>query len=238
MKSVLGLLRAAAVTVICLVMASLEIIALPIGGKDGKLFHALARFWARAVLAVCGITVKVVGLENLDLSRSHVYVSNHASMVDIPAIIASIPDQIRIVYKKELEAVPVFGWGLKWGHYIGIDRRKGSEARRNLEEAAEKIRHGASVLLYAEGTRTLDGKLQPFKRGAFNLAVRAGVPVIPLTVNGSYHLFPKRSLSVRPGVVTLVLGAPIEVNATPGKEAELDLMEQVRSVIAQHYVDQ
>jgi 1-acyl-sn-glycerol-3-phosphate acyltransferase len=238
MKHLLGLIRSTAVVVICIAMASLEIIALPFGGRDGRLFHALARFWARAVLTVCGITVKVVGLENLDLTRSHVYVSNHASMLDIPAILASIPDQIRIVYKKELEAVPIFGWGLKWGHYIGIDRRKGSEARRNLEEAAEKIRNGASVLLYAEGTRTLDGKLQSFKRGAFNLALRAGVPVIPLTVNGSFHLFPKRSLSVRPGTVTLVLGAPIEVNAADGKEAELELMEKARAAIAQHYVDQ
>jgi 1-acyl-sn-glycerol-3-phosphate acyltransferase len=238
MRHAFGLLRAAAGMAISLIMATLEIIVLPFGSRSGRLFHALARFWARAVLTVCGIKVKVVGLEGLDPSRSYVYVSNHASMFDIPAIIASIPDQIRIVYKKELEVVPVFGWGLKWGHYIGIDRRKGTEAKRNLDEAAEKIRRGASVLLYAEGTRTMDGKLQPFKRGAFNLAVRAGAPVVPLTVNGSFHILPKNSLSVRPGTVTLILEAPIVVKAEQGREAELELMEAVRSAIARHYIDQ
>jgi len=238
MRTIVGAAKFVAGVIISIVMACLEILFLPINRKEGRLFHALARFWARAVLFVCGVRVRIVGLENIDPSRNYVYVSNHASMFDIPAILAGIPDQIRIVYKKELEVIPFFGWGLKWGSYIGIDRGRGSRAMKSLEEAIETIRKGASILLYAEGTRTTDGKLQPFKRGAFNLAVKAGVPVVPLTVNGSYRLLPKHSIQVRGGTVELVLERPITVDGNDGKEAELHLLERVHRAIAKHYRDQ
>ena len=237
MKTLVGLIRFVVAVVISLTFAALEILTLPFH-RGGFLFHALARGWAHSVLFICGVKVQTVGRENVDFTRSYVYVSNHASMFDIPAIVAGIPDQIRIVYKKELEVIPLFGWGLKWGSYIGIDRGKGSDAVRSLEEAVGKIRNGASVLLYAEGTRTLDGKLQPFKRGAFNLAVKAGVPVVPLTVNGSFNILRKHSFVIRPGKITLVLGRPITINGTSGKEAEMKLMDDVHRAIAEYYLDQ
>ncbi len=234
----IGTLRFLISVVISIVMAILEIIMLPVDRKRGRVFHALSRFWARAILLTCGVRVRVHGLAKIERGQNYVYVSNHASMLDIPVIVAGIPDQIRIVYKKELEVIPFFGWGLKWGSYIGIDRGRGSEAMKSLDEAIEKIRRGASVLLYAEGTRTLDGKLQPFKRGAFNLAVKAGVPVVPLTVNGSFNLLPKHSMRVQPGTVDLVLEAPIRLEQETGKEAELSLMEKVHAAIERHYIDQ
>jgi 1-acyl-sn-glycerol-3-phosphate acyltransferase len=167
-----------------------------------------------------------------------VYVSNHASLFDIPVIAAGVPDKVRIIYKKELERIPVFGWGLKAGAYIAINRQRGVEAMQALDEAAERIRTGTSVILYAEGTRTLTGSLQPFKRGAFNLALRAGVPVIPLTINGTFHILPKHSISVRPGTVHLILDAPIPPTPERGRDAEIRLMEKVHTAIAHHYVDQ
>jgi 1-acyl-sn-glycerol-3-phosphate acyltransferase len=100
------------------------------------------------------------------------------------------------------------------------------------------MREGASVLLYAEGTRTMDGRLQPFKRGAFALAVKSGVPVIPLTVNGSYNILRKHSISIRPGSVELVLSDPIDVTAKSGKEGEMNLMQRVHDAIARNYVNQ
>ena len=237
MSTVLGFLRAVAGAVVCMVFATLTLITLPFNRK-GMVFHALARGWARVLLFICGVEVHVTGRDNLDRSKTYVYVSNHASLFDIPAIIAGVPDQIRIVYKRELERIPLFGWGLKWGSYIGIDRGKGTEAVRSLEKAAERIRKGASVLLFAEGTRTTDGRLQPFKRGAFNLAIKAGVPVIPLTVNGSYHILPKRSVSVRPGRVNLLLGTPILPEGGEGKGAEVRLMNEVHAAIEDNYIDQ
>ncbi|MBA4312178.1 MAG: 1-acyl-sn-glycerol-3-phosphate acyltransferase [Chlorobiaceae bacterium] len=212
-------------------VAILELIITPFH-RTGKLFHTLARFWAYGILKVCGVKVKVEGIENVDFSRSYIYVSNHASQFDIPAVVAGIPDQIRIVYKKELEKIPIFGWGLKYGKtYIGIDRGRGQDAIQSLEDAANKIRNGASVLLFGEGTRSADGKLQQFKRGPFNLALRAGVPIVPVAINGSYKVLPKHSFRIRPGTITLVLSSPIKPPENEGKEAELALRDEVRAAI-------
>jgi 1-acyl-sn-glycerol-3-phosphate acyltransferase len=237
MRTLGGWLRALGAGVSSVIFAAVIAVTLPFD-RNGVVFHALARAWAHVLLFICGIEVQVQGLEKLDLGRNYIYVSNHASMLDIPAIIAGVPDEIRIVYKKELERIPLFGWTLKWGSYVGINRGRTAEAMKSLEEAATRIRNGASVLLFAEGTRTSDGKLQPFKRGAFNLALTAGVPVVPLTVNGSYHILPRRSLSIRPGRIVLVLDSPVVPNGGEGKDAELKLMNQVHAVIAHHYVNQ
>ena len=216
-------------------VSMLELIIIPFD-RTGKTFHALARFHAYGVLAVCGVKVNVEGLERVDFTRNYIYVASHASFFDIPAVIHGIPDQIRIVYKKELEVIPIWGWALKLGKtYIAIDRRKGVDAAQSLEEAANKMRHGASVILFAEGTRTPDGMLQPFKRGPFNLAVRAGVPIVPLAINGSYRILPKHSWHIMPGTITLVLGAPIQPPAANGKESELKLRDEVHNVISQYY---
>jgi 1-acyl-sn-glycerol-3-phosphate acyltransferase len=234
----MGAIRFFFAVLISIASAIAELLLIWVDRKRGRVFHAIARGWARTVLGLCSVRVTVRGLDKVDFSRNYVYVSNHASMFDIPVILAGIPDQIRIMYKKELDIIPFFGWGLRYGSYIGIDRGRGSNAVRSLEEAVEKIRRGASVLMYAEGTRTLDGKLQPFKRGAFNLALKAGIPVVPLTVNGSFSILPKHSVSVRPGTVELVLDAPIPVPEWAGKDAELQLMQDVHAAIARHYIDQ
>jgi 1-acyl-sn-glycerol-3-phosphate acyltransferase len=232
-----GILRFLAIVVVSLAFSVSAMATVPLD-RTGKMFHANNRLWARCVLWLGGISISVQGLERVPFTRNYVYVANHASMFDIPAIIAGIPDQIRIVYKKELEWIPLFGWGLRIGSYIGIDRSGGTKAMKSLEEAASRIRNGASVLLYAEGTRTLDGKLQPFKRGAFHLAMTSGVPVVPLTVNGSFHILRKHSIAIRPGHVELVLDSPITYEDGAGKNAERNLMDSVYSAISKHYRNQ
>lgn len=232
-----SILRFTAAVALTFVNAIAALVCIPFDRK-GKLYHGISRFWSRSVLRVCGVRIRVRGAEHADHPGPTVYVSNHASMLDIPVVVAGIADDVRLVYKKELEWIPLFGWGLKWGSYIGIDRGRGNEAARSLEEAVEKIRGGTSVLLFAEGTRTSDGTLQPFKRGAFHLATRAGVPVIPLTINGSYGIVPKHSMRIRPGTVELVLDAPIHLENATGRDAELRLMEQVRAAIEKNYIDQ
>ncbi len=200
--------------------------------RTGKWFHFIARAWAKTILRVCGVIVQVEGLEKINFTRNYIYVSNHASQFDIPAVIACIPDKIRIVYKKELEKIPIFGWGLKYGKtYIAIDRERSHHALQSLEKAAKKIRTGASVLVFGEGTRSVDGKLQPFKRGPFNLALKAGVPIVPVSIKGSYKILPKHSFRIRPGTIKLILSSPIEVTSTNGKGSELILRDKVYSVI-------
>ncbi|MBI5474171.1 MAG: 1-acyl-sn-glycerol-3-phosphate acyltransferase, partial [Ignavibacteriae bacterium] len=235
MKKLIGLLRFLALFFNSMAYAGVILISL-LFTRSSRVFHAFCRSWARVSLAICGVRIRVDGVEKIKGGSGFVYVSNHASMFDIPAVIAGIPDQIRIVYKKELHWIPIFGWGLKYGSYVAIDRGRSVKAQQSLEEAISKIRNGESVLLFAEGTRTLDGKLQPFKRGAFHIAVQAGVPVVPLTINGSFKILPKHSFTVVPGEVHLVLEKPIELGATQGKEAELTLMEEVHGAMEKHYV--
>jgi len=198
-------------------------------------FHWIPRTWSKLVLKLFGISVDVRGAEHVQPGRPYVYVANHSSYFDIPAAVYGIPDRIHIVYKKELHRVPFFGWGLKWGSdYIAIDRGRGPKAAESLEQAAKKIKGGKSVLLFAEGTRTSDGKLQPFKRGAFNLAVRAGVPVVPVAISGSYRILPRHSWRVRPGAIRLFIDKPIEIRRD-GKDEELKLMDEVHAVIEKYY---
>jgi 1-acyl-sn-glycerol-3-phosphate acyltransferase len=206
--------------------------------RNGEITHLMAKTWSKFILWVFGIRVQVKGIENLERGKSYVFVSNHASMFDIPAVIASIPAQIRLVLKKELTRIPVWGWALKYGGYISIDRSNPLAAQKSLEKAAERIRDGTSVLLFGEGTRTRDGKLQPFKRGAIALAVHSHVPIIPVTINNSFKILPKGSWKVRPQDIVLVLERPVQTQTVSGKDSEVKLVEEVRAAIAKHYIDQ
>jgi 1-acyl-sn-glycerol-3-phosphate acyltransferase len=237
-KTMLGsMIRLVAGFAVTFVMAIVAVVAV-VFDRSGKHYHWVSRTWSRLVLPVVGVRIRVRGMEHLEPGQSYIYVTNHASMVDIPVVSAGVPDELRIVYKRELEKIPLFGWGLRMSNYIGIDRGSSPESRRSLDEAVEKIRKGASVLMFAEGTRTSNGKLQPFKRGAFHLAIRSGVPVVPLTINGSFGIVPKHSFRIRSGVVELVFSEPISTSGSEGKDAELKLMEQVRTAIASEYHDQ
>ncbi|HLX11512.1 MAG TPA: lysophospholipid acyltransferase family protein, partial [Bacteroidota bacterium] len=202
-------------------------------------FHLISRIHSFTVLKLCGVRVEVHGTEFLEPGKSYIYVSNHASLFDIPAVIAGLPDRVRMVYKKEIHKIPVFGWGMKLSKvYISVARGSGPDGKRSIDDAAEQIRNGSSVLLFAEGTRTHDGKLQAFKRGAFHLAMRAGVPVVPLTINGSYKVLPRNSWDVRPGVISLVLDKPIVPPNADGREEEIRFKDQVQEIISRHYIDQ
>ncbi len=238
MNRLTGFFRLATAALFTLFVAIVAITGNLFDRRRGRVFFWLARRWARGVLAICGLRLNVKGAELLDRSGHYVYVSNHASLFDIPVLTAALPTDIRIVYKKELEKIPIFGWNLRWGPYIAIDRENKAEAVRSVEEAARRIHGGDSVLLYAEGTRTEDGRLQPFKRGAFNLAVKSGVPVVPVTINGTFRIMAKRSIAIRPGPVEVVLSSPISVNPEGGKEEELRVMEEVRRAIAETYRNQ
>lgn len=231
------LLKFVVIALVTVPVALVEIIV-SLVDRSGTSFHAVGRFWSWMILQLYRIRVSVEGVENLNPGERYIYVSNHASMFDIPAVLLGIPDQIRIVLKKELTRIPFFGWAMSLGPYIVIDRSHAQDAARSLDRAAEKIRNGASVLLFAEGTRTLNGKLQPFKRGAFALASKSGVPIIPVTINNTFGILPKGSKVVRPAHINVVLGKPIRTTGITGKPAEMKLMEEVHQAIAAHYIDQ
>lgn len=218
-------------------LSILALLSSPID-STGRTFHWTARVWSRFILWLFRIKVVSKGADVIDPAHHYVYISNHASAFDIPAVVVGIPDDIRFVLKKELTRIPIWGWALKYGHYISIDRSRARDAIKSLDEAARRMRNGASVILFAEGTRTRDGKLQPFKRGAFTLAAKAGIPIIPVTINRTFGILPKGSLRVHPADIELVFGKPIPVDEYQGREGEQRLMERVRDAVTQNYIEQ
>jgi 1-acyl-sn-glycerol-3-phosphate acyltransferase len=206
--------------------------------RSGRYFRMSPWWWSRFIFWFFGMKVSVKGYENLDPKKPYIFVSNHASMFDIPTVFVALKGNVNIVFKKELSYVPIWGWALRFGHFIMIDRSNPREAMASIKRAAQSIREGSSVILFPEGTRTLDGKLQSFKRGAFSLAAKAGVPVVPLTINGTFTIMPKGSYHIKPANISVVLGKPISTSGLDGRDDELKLMKQVHHVIEKNYIHQ
>ena len=145
----------------------------------------------------------------LDRSRPCVYVANHQSQFDIPALVLAMPAEFRMVAKRELLHIPIFGWALWLAGFVFIDRTDRDRAIERLEKTVRILRKGISVVVFAEGTRSRDGRLLPFKKGGFILALKAGLPIVPVSIRGGREILPKGSLRVRPGAIDVVFGAPI-----------------------------
>jgi 1-acyl-sn-glycerol-3-phosphate acyltransferase len=197
-------------------------------GED--LIHRIAKHWARVLLSLANTRVEVVGGENVIRKGPQIFMANHQSDFDILIVLAHIPGQFRWIAKKELFKIPIFGQAMRRAGYIEIDRQNHAKALESLEEAARKIRDGKSVVTFPEGTRSKDGTVQPFKQGMFHLAIRSGVPIVPISIIGAHRIMPKRTLRVKPGRITMVIGRPIEVGGYT-IERRGDLIEVVRNTI-------
>ena len=202
--------------------------------RDGRALVWLARRWVASILATCGIEVRTDGLERIPRDRPCVYMSNHQSVFDVAAIVATLPVHWKFVAKRELTWIPFFGWALALSRQVIVDRRDRASSVHNLARAAERVRAGASVIIFPEGTRSPDGALQEFKSGGFHLAIRAAVPIVPVTVSGSCAITPPKSLRIESGWVLVRYGEPIP---TAGLRVEDrgDLKRRVREAIAKGY---
>lgn len=190
----------------------------------------IGRQWVRWILATCRIRVEATGLEHIDPARPTIFMSNHQSAVDIAALLATLPVQFRFVAKRELTRIPFFGWALAVSGHIIIDRQNREKAIRSLDRAAERVRAGTHVIVYPEGTRTVEASLGTFKSGGFYLAIHSQVPIVPVTVSGSRRITPKGSLRVESGRVRIHYGAPIQTEKL-GIEDRAELKERVRKAI-------
>lgn len=187
------------------------------------------KLWAPFLLRISGSRVVVHGAENVDPRQPTIYVSNHQSTIDIPALFIALPVNLRFVAKSQLRWVPVLGWYMWAAGHVFIDRSRGRRAFEALEKAALQIKNGKSILVYPEGTRSPDGRIFPFKRGSFALALRAGVRLCPVTIEGSYKVMPKNSWRITPGDIHVKIGPPIDPK--PFGDDRDKLMEKVRDVI-------
>jgi 1-acyl-sn-glycerol-3-phosphate acyltransferase len=177
--------------------------------RDGRRQHQLARVWARLILKTVNCPVTIVGAEYLDGSRPCVYAANHISALDIPTLYQALPFQFRIMAKKELFRYPFLGWHLRRSGQIPIERENARSSLRSLIEASRAVQSGTPLLVFPEGGRSADGQVKPFLGGAFYVAIKAGVPVVPMAIVGSFEAVPMNRLVVKPRPLTLLVGEPI-----------------------------
>ncbi len=188
--------------------------------------------YSKLILMACGVKVRVEVLENLPQKEPCIIMYNHQSMFDIFAFAAYLPINWRAVMKREIAFFPFFGWVARLSGHFFVRRDGSIQALRELDRVAEKIRSGTSVLIAPEGTRSKDGKLLPFKRGAFLLAMRAGVPVVPMAFLGSGKIMSKNSRWINPGEIEMRILSPIDVNPLPtGKVGREELSARVRTAL-------
>jgi len=193
--------------------------------------QVLPRTWAKIILAAGGVKVKVEGLHNIDKGGPYIFAANHQSQFDIFAMQGCFDFDFRWLAKKELFQIPLFGRAMQLAGYISIDRSHGREALKSLNEAAERIAAGTSVILFPEGTRSLDGKLHDFKSGGMVLAIKSGVPLVPVGICGTYEILPKGRLLAKPGHVIIRVGKPIETRQFSASQKH-ELAAKIQSEVA------
>jgi len=197
--------------------------------------QASPRFWGKVITAASGVKVRVEGLERLDRTRPYIFVANHQSQFDIFVLDGYFDMDFRWLAKKELFRIPFFGWAMLLAGSIPVDRSHGRQALKSLDQAAKRIAAGASVIIFPEGTRSPDGKLQPFKAGGMQLAIRSGVELVPVAIMGTREILPKGKLLSRPGRVLIRVGEPVASRDFTSKQKQelAELMhERVAALLA------
>jgi 1-acyl-sn-glycerol-3-phosphate acyltransferase len=196
------------------------------------LLQQVARWWGQILLRLGRIPVRVEGLEHLAPGQAYVYAANHRSNFDIYVLIATLPGRFLFIAKKSLFRIPVFGQALARMGSIAVDRDNLQSAIQSLNRATAIVKSGVSMIIFPEGTRAASRELLPFKKGVFIMAMKAGQPIVPVSISGTRFIQVSRSIRVRPGPVKLVISPPVFPQAFGRKE---DLMAAVRQAIEAHY---
>ncbi len=195
--------------------------------------HAIARKWAQSGLSMNGSSIHVTGIENIPETGGVLFVANHQSNFDIPILVGHVPRDKGFIAKAELLKVPSFS---RWMKYIGcifIDRNDPRQSLTAINEAAERLKEGHSLVIFPEGTRSADGKVGQFRAGGLKLAMKAKVPIVPVTINGSKNIMPKGTSLIKSASVKVVVSPPLLLD----EFKELDsnqISEKVRTIIISH----
>jgi 1-acyl-sn-glycerol-3-phosphate acyltransferase len=195
--------------------------------RSGWPAYRISAWWAYGVARCMGLTFSIRGKEKITPGASYIITPNHQGNADILALFRCLPTPFRWVIKKELLKIPLFGPALGRTGAIAIDRSNPQEAIKSLEEGKKKLEGGWSVLIYPEGTRSPDENLQPFKKGAFMMAVQTGIPILPVTCNGAFRVLPKKTIFFRPGHIEVVIAAPIQTEGLTQEDVP-NLIERTR----------
>lgn len=232
----LGLIRALLITdpliiLSTIIFGSVSLVA-SLFDPSGSRQVRIARYWSQSLLILAGVRVKIEGLENISPDASYVFSANHLSFMDTPVVLANIPVQFRFLAKKGLFKIPFLGYHLGRAGHIPVPRDDPRGAVRTMLRAADLIRErGISIFIFSEGGRSEDGELKSFKEGTAYIAIRAGVPVIPVALEGTHAVLPMHSLNIRPGTIRLWIGEPIATRDLTMRDRER-LTAQVRNGVA------
>jgi 1-acyl-sn-glycerol-3-phosphate acyltransferase len=177
--------------------------------SNSRLIDGITRLWARLIIRGAGIDLRVEGTEIIDRQQRYIVIANHSSYFDIPCIFAAIPQPIRFMAKVSLFKIPIFGWALGRAGFIPIDRQNRKTAVKSFELAVERIRKGNTVVVFPEEGRSRTREMREFQRGGFLLALRSGLPILPVAIDGTYDVFRAGAKRVTPGRVTVRVGTPI-----------------------------
>ena len=210
-------------------IAAVLTLFISLSGQDKA--HSFIRFWGRICLFLAGVKVEIRGIENILTDRPAIYVSNHQSNFDVPIIYGGLPIQFRWLAKQELFRIPVFGLAMKRSGIIPIDRSNRRKTMHSIIAAAQRINAGTSVIIFPEGTRTPDGQLQEFKKGALLIAAKAQVPVVPIAIHGSFQIQAKDSWRINGGSAILEFLPPISTEGLKSSDVD-ELTIRVHDQIA------
>lgn len=196
---------------------------------DISLLYSMFMWGAWNGVRLTGVRVETVGLDRLAAGGTYIFMSNHVSNLDPPILIPLIPRRTSVMVKKELFTYPILGRAMRMGSLVPVDRGNRDAGIEAVKAAKEVIGQGLNMTIYVEGKRSFDGKLLPFKKGPFYLAMECGVPVVPVTIVGTHYAMPKKRFAIRPGTVKVIFHEPIEPKDFGSREC---LMEKVRAAIA------
>ncbi len=202
---------------------------------EGRWQHACARTWSWLILKTSGIRVRVEGLEHINPRQTAIYCANHQSAMDIPVLFVNLPVQFRFVAKRSLFNLPFLGWHLRRSGHVPVDRERPRETMKSMRMVAQEIREGKPVLLFPEGHRSRDGRMLPFRTGSFRLAILAGVPIVPITLNGTASVLKPDTYHVRAGQTEMILHAAISTEGLSLDDVDV-LTRKVRDAIASRFV--
>jgi 1-acyl-sn-glycerol-3-phosphate acyltransferase len=188
------------------------------------------RTWARSIVWAAGIDLHAENLELIDPARRYILIANHYSYFDIPCIFAAIPQPIRFMAKVSLFKIPIFGWALARSGFIPIDRKNRRTAVKSFDLAGERIRRGNTIVIFPEEGRSRERAMRPFQRGAFLLAIKSELPIVPVAIKGTYDVMRAGALKIRSGPVTITLTPPIETAGVSVRDKE-KLSQEARSRI-------
>jgi 1-acyl-sn-glycerol-3-phosphate acyltransferase len=226
---VASLVLLATILVLGIPAAAVLIPAAALTGNVTPLYQA-TQIILRAGYALAGIRVQTEGLERVPAHTACIFMSNHISNLDPPALIPRIPGRTSAFLKRSLMRIPVLGYGFKLGEFIAVDRDGRVEsAQQSVAQAREVLAKGVHITAFVEGTRSRDGHLLPFKKGPFYLAKETGAPCVPVSIFGTEQMMAKGSLGIRPGTAHIIFHHPLRPDDYPTREA---LMEAVRAAIA------